>query len=311
MSDNIVVRFKTAADNPAVDALICDSLNVWYKKNRGVERACASPQAASIFTRIYDALDPGCCVVAEDLDSGKIAGSCFYHPRPTRTALGIMNVAPEYFGRKVSTRILAKIVEIAEERGLPLTLVSSAMNLDSFSLYNRAGFVPTEFFQDMMVKSPAGGVAVDAPAGVVIRDATLDDVPAIVALEREICGVEREKDYRFFIENEHKIWGASVAYDAAGKLCGVAVSVNDPGSAMIGPGCSRDEGVLAALIRAELNRYPGAWAPVVLIPRKALAVRRAMYALGAINTELHVAQALGETAPIDGFILPTFMPETF
>ncbi len=308
---NILIRLKKSEDDAAVAALICDSLNVWYKKNRGIDQFVPSADAASIFTRVYDALDPDCCVVAEDAETGKLAGSCFFHPRPTHVSLGIMNVAPEFFGQKVGSKLLAYIVDVAEKRNQPLRLVSSAMNLDSFSLYNRAGFVPTTVFQDMTVAVPDDGFDVGAPAGTTVRKATLDDVAGIVALERELCAIDREKDWRFFIENNGGIWGVSVAVDdETGAICGVAASVDDPGSAMVGPGVSRTEAVAAALIRAELYRFRGGRSPVFLIPTSAKELRREMFELGAKNTEIHFAQTRGEILPQSGVVLPSFMPES-
>ncbi|MBQ9799715.1 MAG: hypothetical protein IJO40_07225, partial [Thermoguttaceae bacterium] len=237
--------------------------------------------------------------------------SCFFHPRPTHVSLGIMTVAPEYFGRKVSSKLLKYIVDVAERRNQPLRLVSSAMNLDSFSSYNRAGFVPTAVFQDMTVAVPAEGFPVDAPAGTTIRPATPEDVPALVALETEIYGIDRSKDFAYFIENKDGIWGLSVLVDdATGEICGFVGSVKDPGSAMVGPGAARTEAQAAALIRTELNRYAGKWSPIFLIPTDAKELRAAMYALGAKNTEIHVAQVRGEAGPRNGVVLPTFMPET-
>jgi len=311
MASNIIVRLKRADDDQAVAALIRDSLNAWYKKNRGFESVVPSLEAASIYTRVYDALDPNCCVVAEDATTGKLAGSCFFHPRATHTSLGIMTVAPEYFGQKVSSKLLAYIVEVAERRNQPLRLVSSAMNLDSFSSYNRAGFVPRVMFQDMTVAVPKEGFEIEAPKGATLRDATLDDVPAMVALEMEIYGVERAKDFRFFIENADGIWGVSVLVDdATGAILGAMCSVNDPGSAMVGPGFARTEEYASVLVKRELNRHKGEWAPIFLIPTDATELRRDMYALGARNTETHIAQSLGEVPSKRGVVMPTFMPET-
>ena len=134
MASNIIIRLKQKSDNEAVAELIRDSLNVWYNRHFGIENLVPSLEAASIYTRVYDELDPDCCVVAEDVDTGTLAGSCFFHPRPTHVSLGIMNVASAYFGQKVSSKLLAYIVDVAERRNQPLRLVSSAMNLDSFSL---------------------------------------------------------------------------------------------------------------------------------------------------------------------------------
>ncbi len=306
-----IVRLKESTDNAAVAALIRDSLNVWYREHMGVEECVSSVEASSIFTRVYDALDPNCCVVAEDLETGRIAGSCFFHPRPTHVSLGIMNVSPDYFGQGVASKLLAYIVDVARRRNQTLRLVSSAMNLDSFSLYNRLGFVPRIFYQDMLLPSPAEGVEIALPEGTTIRDATRNDVPKIVELEMELLGVDRAKDYRFFVDNADGIWGVSVLEEnATGAILGVMASVNDPGSKMIGPGAARNDAVADALIRRELNRYRGEWSPVVLIPGECVELRKAMYRLGAKNIETHIAQSLGEVPARQGVIVPSFMPES-
>lgn len=311
MASKIIIRLKRESDDAAVAALIRDSLNVWYNRHFGIDNLVPTVEAATIYTRVYDALDPDCCVVAEDAETGKLAGSCFFHPRPTHVSLGIMTVAPEYFGQKVSSKLLQYIVDVAEKRNHSLRLVSSAMNLDSFSLYNRFGFVPTVMFQDMTVAVPEEGFAVNAPEGTIVREATLEDVPAIVALESDVYGIDRTKDFRFFIKNQAGIWGVSVIADgASGELLGVMCSVKDPGCCMVGPGAARDDRYAGALIRNELNRYRGAWSPVFLIPTDAVELRKEMYALGARNCETHIAQSRGPAPQKKGVVIPSFMPET-
>ncbi len=310
-SSNFIIRLKKSSDNAEVDALIMASLNEWYRKNRGFESCVPSLEAAGIYTRVYDALDPDCCVVAEDAATGRLAGSCFFHPRPTHVSLGIMTVSPDYFGQKVSSKLLAYIVEVARRRNQTVRLVSSAMNLDSFSLYNRAGFIPRCMYHDMQIPVPASGIAESAPFGASIREATTSDVESIAALERELYGVERAKDYRFFIENRDGIWGVSVLVnDTTGSVEGVMCSVNDPGCRMVGPGAARTEPQAVALIKHELNRHKGEWSPIVLVPTDAPVLGLEMYALGGRNTETHVAQTLGAAPERQGIVIPTFMPET-
>ncbi|MDO5309386.1 MAG: GNAT family N-acetyltransferase [Planctomycetia bacterium] len=310
MSANIILRLKSAADNPAVAKLIHDSLNAWYKTNRGFDSVVADVQAATIYSRVYDALDPDCCVVAEVADTGALAGSCFFHPRSTHVSLGIMTVSPQCFGMGVSSKLLRYIVDVATSRNQTLRLVSSAMNLDSFSLYNRAGFVPYAMYQDMQIAVPQEGFAVNAPEGCSVREATLNDLPAIVELEKQLQGIDRAKDYKFFIDNAEGIWGVSVLLDADGVIQGVMCSVRDPGCNMVGPGVARTEAQTAALVRYELNRYAGKWSPIVLIPTQTRQLRAEMYLLGARNTETHVGQSLGPIPERSGVALPTFMPET-
>src|SRR5687767_15218740 len=141
MANGFRLRRMEQADWPQVAELICTSTNTWYERS-GKPRVFESSSATIAFCEIYEALDPGCCVVAEDAPAKRLAGSCFYHPRPTHWSLGIMNAHPNHFGRGVARELLRFITDRADEAGLPVRLVSSAMNLDSFSLYNRAGFVP-------------------------------------------------------------------------------------------------------------------------------------------------------------------------
>ena len=103
---------------------------------------------------VYEALDPGCCLVALD-QAGALAGSAFFHPRETHVGVGVVTVHPKDFGSGVGRALMDEILRIAN--GKPLRLVSSAMNLDSFSLYTRLGFVPQIILQSMTLHVPADG----------------------------------------------------------------------------------------------------------------------------------------------------------
>ena len=72
-----------------------------------------------------------------------------------------------------------------------LRLTQSAISVDSFSLYNKAGFVPRYCYQDMMVEVPAGGFAADVPGMDRVRPATLDDVSEMAGLELEVSAITR------------------------------------------------------------------------------------------------------------------------
>ena len=134
-------------EESAIAALIYESTNSWYQKKLGYKLFTGEPEDCRLFPDTYEALDTGCCIVAE-ID-GKIAGSCFYHPRDTHFGLGIMNVLPEFASQGVAKGLLDQVIEKAGDH--PIRLVSSAMNLDSFSLYTRAGFVPVAVYQDMTI----------------------------------------------------------------------------------------------------------------------------------------------------------------
>jgi GNAT superfamily N-acetyltransferase len=286
--------------------LIYVSLNYWCVANGRPAVFRGGPASTRVFCEVYEALDPGHCLVAEHPETGRLMGSCFYRARETHCSLGIMTVHPVYFGTGVGKLLLEHIVDFARAEGKPLRLVSSALNLESFSLYTRAGFVPRHTYQDMFISIPPDGLG-EAPHGV--REATSDDVEGMAALELEVAGISRAKDYRYFIENREGFWHLSVVEDERGRIAGFLASCGHPGFNMIGPGAARDEESATALLLAELNVNAGG-TPLFLLPAEYGGLVKQAYDWGARNCELHVAQVLGEAAPFRGVTMPTFLPET-
>jgi GNAT superfamily N-acetyltransferase len=309
MSD-LSLRTATPADFDAVAELIHVGTNYWYETHGMGKIFSGSVSAARIFTDVYEELDPGCCLLAVDSNTGRIAGSCFYRVRPTHVSLGIMNAHPAYFGRGAARKLLAEIIAIAEQQNKPVRLVSSALNLDSFSLYNRAGFVPRQLFQDMILPVPESGLSAPAPDGIAqVRVATPDDVKRIVALEEQIQGIKRPGDWTYFIENSSGIWHTVVYEAPGGKINGALSSVGHPGSNLIGPGVATDASVMTPLLWAQLNFHRGT-TPVFLLPATETQLVQTAYTWGAKNCELHVSQCHGEWFEPTGVMMPTFMPES-
>jgi GNAT superfamily N-acetyltransferase len=295
------IRDLRESEWETVASLIFSSTNAWYQRN--LNRSCwpgDDPLVCRVFPEVYEALDPGCCLVAEV--DGTVAGSCFYHPRETHVSLGIMNASAEHAGQGVARGLLEEVLRRAGEK--PVRLVSSAMNLDSYSLYTRAGFSPFHLFQDMFF--PPGRPL--PPPGDGVRPAREGDIDAMVALEEEISGIRRGKDYRHFITNEAGIWSVSVVEGSDG-LDGFLCSVNHPGSRMLGPGVMRSATAAVGLLGAELARF-GKEVPVFLVPARERKLVAALYGMGARNCELHVAQCRGVAQEPAGIVMPTFMPET-
>jgi predicted N-acetyltransferase YhbS len=306
---DLLLRPMTPDDDDAVAELIVASTNHWYREHFGREVFGCSAAEARLFGEVYRAIDPVPGLVVEDTATGRLAGSCFYHPRPTHVGLGIMNASPGYAGRGVARRLLRHITDHADAAGLPTRLISSAMNLDSFSLYNRAGFRPTAVYQDMLITVPPGGVATAGPpAGTSVRPATPADVAEIEALEDRLSGIRRPGDWRYFIDHASGGWHTLVA-EAGGALVGVLASIDHPASAIVGPGVAEDEPTALALLAEQLCARRGR-TMLVLAPSGRPAVTAQLYAWGARNCELHVTQVRGEAAPGTGVVFPTFMPET-
>ena len=303
------IRPMEPSDRWEVAELICDSSNAWYQKYRGFRLFSSGPRTADVFCDIYDELDPGLGIVAVSEMSGRLCGSCFIHPRNTHVSLGIMNAHPNYFGCGVARALLAYIVDYAKNRSLPLRLVSSLMNLESFSLYSQAGFVPHTIYQDMTIAVPPEGLNFKIDDISRVKTATLDDLPAIIQLDRELTGIDRAKDFEYILKNRGGFWGCSIYRNNAGKLDGVMASIGHPGSNMIGPGSTRSSEVAMTLIHTELNRYPGR-SPVALIPSAHRDLVDKMLDWGLKNCEIHVNQCLGTWTEPRGLLFPTFMPES-
>lgn len=283
--------------------LIARSTNAWYEASGKSAIFTGAPAECEVFCQVYEALDPGCCVVMEETRTGILVGSCFFHPRPTHLSLGIVNTHPEYFGRGIARRMLDEVIGLAEGAGKPLRLVSSAMNLDSFSLYTRAGFVPRLLFQDMFIPDIARLPSPDLR----VRPVRATDMGALVALERELVGIDRERDFAYFTENTLGIWSGSV-WEERGKVEGFLFAVAHPASNLLGPGVARTEEIAAALLATERRKHPSN--PVFLVPATCTSLLQTLYGWGARNCELHVAQVRGAWQEPKGVLFPTFLPET-
>lgn len=284
-----------------VGELIYLSTNAWYISSGKSAIFSGDPAACEVYCQVYEALDPGCCVVAVHPTTQRVIGSCFFHPRPTHVSVGIVNTHPSYGGKGLARAMLGEVLQVAD--GKPVRLVSSLMNLDSFSLYTRAGFVPRQTFQDMYL--PTAPAVAPNPR---IRPAHPTDAPKMAALERTLVGIDREKDYHYFLTNATGIWSASVWESETGAIEGFLIAVTHAASNMLGPGVSRRAEIAAALIATERQKHTGN--PVFIVPMAEAELVATLYGWGAKNCELHVAQVHGAWTAPTGIVMPTFLPET-
>jgi GNAT superfamily N-acetyltransferase len=299
------------ADHDAAARLLHRSLVHWYESrlNQGA-RFGDSHEPFRLFPEVYEALDPGHAIAARDEVTRELLGVCFIHPRETHIAVGIVSSAPEAAGRGVARAMMQVAIERAQATGQPLRLVSSLLNLDSFSLYNRLGFVPHTMFQDLLLNVPADGMTAPPPPGIDrVRAARADESARLADCEHRLQGIRREKDYAFFLRNEVGDWKVWVAEDERGEVNGVLVASHHPACGMIGPGVAGDEAAAAALLWRALDQRRGSCA-VFLVPSAATELVRTAYSWGARNIELHTAQIIGPIPQGRGVVFPTFLPET-
>ena len=310
MSETIDFTPLTAADRETIARLLHRALVHWYESRLGQgARFGDRHEPFTLFPEVYEALDPGECVTART-DSGEIVGVCFSHERETHVSVGIVATSPDAGGRGIAKKMMSLVLEKAKRLGKPARLVSSLLNLDSFSLYTRLGFVPGAIFQDLLITVPETGLTAAAPAGIEhVREAVWADAPRIADFEQSQQGIRREKDFAFFVRNEVGAWRLLVSEATDGSVNGFLGMSTHPACTMIGPGVAMDEETAIALLWKALDSLRGR-APVFIAPCAAATLVRTAYAWGARNVELHIAQSTAPVAGAKGIVFPTFMPET-
>jgi GNAT superfamily N-acetyltransferase len=310
MTEHIAFTPLAASDREPLSRLLHRALVHWYESRLGQgARFGDSHEPFTLFPEVYEALDPGECVTART-DDGEIVGVCFSHERETHVSIGIVATSPDSGGRGIAKKMMSLVLEKAKRLGKPARLVSSLLNLDSFSLYTRLGFVPGAIFQDLLLTVPHTGLTAAAPAGLErVREAVWDDAARIADFEQSQQGIRREKDFAFFIRNEVGAWRLLVSEAADGALNGFLGMSTHPSCTMIGPGVAADEETALALLWKALDGLRGQTL-VFLVPCAASRLVRTAYSWGARNVELHVAQSTAPFTAARGIVFPTFMPET-
>lgn len=310
MTEHIAFTPLAASDHEPLARLLHRALVHWYESRLGQgARFGDSHEPFTLFPEVYEALDPGECVTART-DDGEIVGVCFSHERETHVSIGIVATSPDSGGRGIAKKMMSLVLEKAKRLGKPARLVSSLLNLDSFSLYTRLGFVPGAIFQDLLLTVPHTGLTAAAPAGLErVREAVWDDAARIADFEQSQQGIRREKDFAFFIRNEVGAWRLLVSEAADGALNGFLGMSTHPSCTMIGPGVAADEETALALLWKALDGLRGQTL-VFLVPCAASRLVRTAYSWGARNVELHVAQSTAPFTAARGIVFPTFMPET-
>ncbi|MDH5758476.1 MAG: GNAT family N-acetyltransferase [Gemmatimonadota bacterium] len=309
MSD-FILRPLAPDDRAEYADMLHASFNHWYsRKGWPGDYFRCDPHDTGIFLDVYEDLTPGCNVAAYHARTGRLAGSCFYHPRPKHISFGIMSVHPNYFGKGIGKAMTMHIAGLAEEADKPLRLVGSAFNIDSFSLYNSSGFVPRESYNDMVITVPTDHSGFKVPGIDHVRPATEADVDAMAVVEEAVSGITRHLDYGYAIRNDREMFDVLVYENDQGGLDGFLISVKHPALNMMGPAVARNEAVMAALLARGAEFYRGS-AALVVIPMQKRALVELMYSWKAVNVETHLFQVRGEFYGFDGVNLPSFLPET-
>jgi GNAT superfamily N-acetyltransferase len=310
--ERLVYRPLQTSDVTAYAETLHSAFNDWYWKHGwGKDYFGCSAQETSVFYDIYNDLTPGCSIAAFDLAyEGRVAGACFYHPRPHHVSLGIMCVHPDYWGCGIGRAFVEHILAFVRSHDYPACrLVGSAINMNSFSLYNRCGFEPKAAYHDMVVDVSERTLEAPVPGQEQVRTAELSDMSAMAELEMYVSGIRRDIDYGYAIRNARGLLHATVCENAGRSLDGFMVSVRHPALNMLGPCVARTQEAALSLISAELGRFIGERV-LLLVPTDKRKMVEQAYAWGAINVETHFKQVWGSFQEFNGVNMPSFLPET-
>lgn len=306
----IELRKLQPEDKAELSEQIYCAMNVWYTQHGRPPTWTGGPSVTEPFYDVYEDLSPGCNVIAVNSETGRIIGSCFYHPREHHVSLGIMSVHPNYWGSGAGSAMMRHIIQYTESNGYEaLRLTSSAINLDSFTLYAKYGFIGHYNYIDILLTVPDSGIAPAPPGADRVRPATLDDVDEMARLEFELSGICRTVDYKYFIENKRGYLQANVVESQGSGIDGFMLSSDSPAMNILGPSVARDEEAAAALIFDGLNRNRGK-TPWFLIPMEKRGLVDQVLAWGGRICETHYCQVRGEYQPYKGVNLPSFLPES-
>ncbi|UCD29598.1 MAG: GNAT family N-acetyltransferase, partial [Planctomycetota bacterium] len=233
-----------------------------------------------------------------------------YHPRKYHVSLGIVCVHTDHGKKGIGRSLVDYILRFTQEKNYKsCRLVASAINMDSFSLYNRSGFVPRVIYQDMVINVSADNLNPHVPGKDRVRDALVKDVAGMGDLEMELSGIKREMDYLYAIENSRNVLHASVYENDRHGIDGFMISIKHPALNMIGPCVARSQTIAIALMGRELERFSGTWA-LLVVPMEQRKMVEQLYGWGALNVETHLKQVWGEFQECKGIEMPSFLPET-
>jgi GNAT superfamily N-acetyltransferase len=309
-SDEYELRPLTPEDKPEFANTVYTSFNTWHARHGGQgDFFPQGPHITEIFFDVYNEISPGYSVAAFKPGNPNVLGSCFYHPRKHHVSLGIMSVHPDHFGQGIGKALVQHIIDFTESNGYDsLRLIGSAANNDSFSLYNKADFVPRCAYQDMLVPVPETGLP-NSPQRNRLRTATPNDASAMAALEMEISEISRQPDFEYCIANRLGCFTTYILEGQNGTIQGFAIALKSPALNIIGPLLARTEENAIDIITKALDDFKGL-SPLIVVPMEKRRIVRKLYDYGARNVETHLCQVRGAFKPFQGISLPSYLPET-
>lgn len=280
-----------------VASVFRDSFNDLYER-RGFGPIVADVSVGRVIAETYLVHDPEHCLVVEC--DGRVAGSAFLHPRGAVAGIGPVTIDPRMQGRGLGRALVGALCERADRLAISSTrLIQDAFNETSFALYARLGFRPHR------VLSRASFLPGPAPAMRETRAACAADLDAIAALEEDLLGFSRRRDYELL----RRVGDLSVLPGVGGVegWCGRIVR----GSvAVLGPVLSRSFDGMRRLIDEGSSNLAAGTEVRLLVPAD---IPGALEMLAPRGLEVHSLcnyMVRGSFGGIRGCYVPTLFPES-
>lgn len=195
------------------------------------------PQVGPLAATAYLTTDPEGSFVA--LDGKRVVGSIFCRRRGDTVSVGPATVAPGDQGRGIGRSLLQKVIDL-EPGARSMRIMQDSLNLSSFELLVRLGYSLGE--EVAMLALPAG-FRDDRESDPDVRAATHDDLAAVLAMDQELVGSDRRKDFEFL-----RRFGKVLVLHHGGRLRGYIARMPTPGRTMLGPGGGEDSAALLRLV---------------------------------------------------------------
>ncbi len=239
----VTIRRMQEADIPRVGEIMVTAFNDVFRRH-GYPEPFPSPEVGASLARGYLGLEPAQCFTASL--NGHVVGSGFLHLRGNSAGIGPITVDPTCQTKGIGRAIMQAVID-AGSQCRSLRLVQDSFNVVSFPLYAKLGFVVRGTAASLV------GHEIHAArvASVEIREWTAQDIGTLTALDKELTGIERVQDFRYFLNQPPQLIGF-VAGKPAGYLCFLRTGAGT----FLGPAAATEQSVLLALIlrAAELEQ---------------------------------------------------------
>ena len=286
-----------SADLPRVATIFRSAFNEMYRR-RGFGPVVADQAVGAVIAETYRSLDPELCLVVVLGD--RVVGSGFLHVRGETGGAGPITIDPAHQSAGCGLTLMREICARADDAGVrSLRLIQDAFNETSFCLYGRVDFVARETLVRGSFRSRP-----DVGRRASTRRATPAEIGSIVALEREVVGVDRPKDHDLFLRM------GDILIAGEPGIEGSLARLVRGGVAVLGPAVTRDLDTMLDLIQAATRDLPLRTDTRLLIPASHHDLLSAMYEAGFEVHSLCTYMVRGDFEPFRGYYIPTLFPES-